>query len=819
MDELRLANRRLTKRPGATVVSIVTLACAIGAAAATWSLLSAVLLRPLPVKDADRLVVAGTVNAAGPFTAAGTVRDGFIYPLFPVFRDSGIFERVAAEWSSPESLLTSTDGLPVRTPIGFATFDFFDLLGLRIPVGRGFTSDDDRRGATPVAILTDRYWRRTFDARTDVIGRTITIQGKAVTIVGVAQPGFRGLDLSQTVDVYLPLHTIGDMGSALTNYFAEAGHSSAPTSGTRIVARLRNDTSLAQTMSRLAALDPPAWQGARVKPVLALTPINLSAIPFNARAGMAQFARLLGATVALLLLIGCGTVGMLLLIRTEARREELAVCVALGASRARLARGIAIEGALLSGAGAVCAVPVAWWLFKGVGAFQLPGGIDIGGLNLGLDTRALAASAAGALLASVAISLIAGTFGLTASAAESLRSCGGATARMTRRHTRAALVTTQVAVAMVLVAGAGLFARSLAAALSLNTGLDMGRMVTGSIYLGPYGYNVPRATAFFDDLRARLSANAAVKSVAYSASQGGMGGKLAVDSVPRQFPSAVWFTAVDEDYFRTMGIHVTAGRDFTGGDRPGAPLVTIVSESFGRRLADGGNPIGRRVTMPMHRVGSPPDVMEVVGVVEDIVTRVSVLEPLDMYFPVRQTDPSLNRTIAVRAAGDGDAARREIMSAIKAADPAVAPSPLLTLEERIGQQMAAQRFGALVLGTLGAIAVLLTILGTYVLGESMAVMRMREMGIRAALGATRRQLGAIVVVETGRLVGLGLIVGLGIAWLGASTIRSFLFQIQPFDPLTLAGVAGSILTLALLVSLRPALRAARVDLGRVLKEQ
>jgi putative ABC transport system permease protein len=816
MDELRLANRRLTKRPGATVVSIVTLACAIGAAAATWSLLSAVLLRPLPVKDADRLVVAGTVNAAGPFTAAGTVRDGFIYPLFPVFRDSGIFERVAAEWSSPESLLTSTDGLPVRTPIGFATFDFFDLLGLRIPVGRGFTSEDDRRGAAPVAILTDRYWKLTFDARPDAIGRTISINDKPVTIVGIAQPGFRGLDLSGPVDVYLPLHTIADVGSPMTNYFAESSHTSSPTAGTRIVARLRGDVGVAQTTLRLRALALPAEYRGGTPPIYALTPINLSAIPFNARAGMAQFARLLGATVALLLLIGCGTVGMLLLIRTEARREELAVCVALGASRARLARGIAIEGALLSSAGAVAAVPIAWWLFRGIGTFQLPGGIDIARLDLGIDARALAAAAGAALLASIAISLIAATFGVPASAAESLRSRGGATPRMTRRRTRAALVTAQVAVAMVLVAGAGLFARSLAAALNLNRGLDMGRVVTGTVDLRAYGYNVPRATAFFEDLRARLHANAAIKSAAYSIDKGGMGGKLAIDGVSRQFASAVWFTAVDEDYFPTVGIQLTSGRNFTMSDRPGAPLVTIVSQSFGRRLADGGNPIGRRVTMP---VGSPPDVMEVVGVVEDIVTRVSVLEPLDMYFPVRQTDPSLNRTIAVRAAGDGDAARREIMSAIKAADPAVAPSPLLTLEERIGRQMAAQRFGALVLGTLGAIAVLLTILGTYVLGESMAVMRMREMGIRAALGATRRQLGAIVVVETGRLVGLGLIVGLGIAWLGASTIRSFLFQIQPFDPLTLAGVAGSILTLALLVSLRPALRAARVDLGSVLKEQ
>jgi putative ABC transport system permease protein len=634
----------------------------------------------------------------------------------------------------------------------------------------------------------------------------------------VAPAGFRGLALNRAMDLYLPFHTIADIDPGSMNYFAEPGHNTSPTAGTKIVARLLPGATVEQAIARMSALDT-ADSGAGTKPVYRLTPINLSAIPFAARAGMSQFARLLGSTVALLLLIGGGSVGMLLLIRTEARREELALCVALGASRARLARGIAMEGSLLAGAGALLAVPVSWWLFRGIGAFQLPGGIDIGRLELGVDARAVAAAAVAGLLVTVLISLIAATFGLTASASESLRSRGGATPRMTRRRTRAALVTAQVAVAMVLVAGAGLFARSLAAALSLNGGLGMDRVVTGEVNLRPYGFTVPRATAFFDDVQARLRSNPAVASVAFSASQGGMGGQLVVDGNKRQFPTMIWFTAADENYFRTVGVRVIAGRDFTDADTTGAPLVAIASESFARQLAGGGNPLGSRVAKIMSRPGQPPEEVVVVGVVGDVITRVSDLQPLDMYFPMRQSDPSLWRTLAVRAAGDANAARREIMSAVKAADPAVAPGSLLTLEERIGRQMAAQRFGALVLGTLGGIAVLLTILGTYVLAESMAVMRLREMGIRAALGATGRQLGAIVIAETARLVGFGLAVGLGLAWLGASTIRAFLFQVTPLDPVTLAGVATLILTLALLVSLRPALRAARVDLGSVLKDQ
>ena len=818
MDELRLAIRRLTKRPGASIVSIVTLACAIGAASATWSLLSAVLLRPLPVKDADRLVVPGTITRFGQGIG---ISHGFTYPMFPLVRDAGIFEHAAAEWTPPLPLFTVTTAgsLPVRTAFGFATHDLFDLLGVQIVLGRTFTADDDRRGAAPVAILTDRYWRRVFDARADAIGRTITIGGKPATIVGVAQRGFRGLELSEPVDAYLPLMTIADVGNKLTNYFAEAGHVSSPSSGIKLVGRLGPATSAEQAAARLAAVDMPGYRPGHPKPAFVLTPIHVAATPARARAGMLEFTRLLGTTVALLLFIGCGTVGMLLLIRTEARREEMAVCVALGASRGRLAKGVAFEGALLSAAGAVAAVPVAWWLFRGMSASQLPGRIDIGLLDLALDTRVVLSAAAFALLASLLISLIAATFGIRASAAESLRTRGGATPRVTRRRTRAALVTAQVAVAMVLVAGAGLFARSLSAALGLNAGVDMERVISGGIDLGPYGYNVPRATAFFDDLYAALRANPAVESLAYSISRGSMAGKLSVDGVPRQFSSDVLFTSVDRRYFDTMRLSVIAGRNFTEHDQPGAPLVAIVSESFARKLAEGGSAIGRRIQMPFRRADRPADVMEVVGVVGDVVTRVSVLEPLDMYFPVEQMNPGLGRTLVVRATGTSDAARREIVGAVKAIDPAVAPSPLITLEERIGQQMAPQRLGAIVLGALGIIAVLLTILGTYVLAESMAAMRMREMGIRAALGATRGQLGAIVMAETGRLVGFGLIVGLGLAWLGANTIRAFLFQVQPFDPLTLTAVAGTILTLALMVSVRPALRAAQVDLGTVLKDQ
>ncbi|MEO8077981.1 MAG: ABC transporter permease [Acidobacteriota bacterium] len=814
MDELRLALRRVFARPGVAAASVLTLAAAIGAAAAAYSLIAAVLLRPLPVKAPDRLMVVGTTVTAGP--AAGTLDDNFLYPDYPQIRDGGVFEHVTAEWGRPLALLTNTGGGPAEAAVAFASYDFFDTLGIDVPIGRTFGSRDDQRGAPIVAILADRYWRRALNADPGVLGKTIAIAGKPATIVGVAAHGFRGLNLAAAPDLYLPLHVIGDVGGPYVNFLADSNHQNSPTAGLKIIGLLPPHVLPAQAAAGLSGL--VGSPGGRAARSLGMTPIDVAAIASVARAGTSEFTRLLMLTVGLLLLIGCGTVGMLLLVRTEARRNEFALCLALGASRTRLARGIALEGACLSAAGGVLAVPIAWWLFAGIRMFQLPGGVEIEQLDLRLDARAVALTAGAAVLGALLITLVAGVFGFPADAGDALRSRAGATPRRTRRLTRAVLVVGQVAVALVLLAGAGVLARSTMAALRLNPGFDTANLVGGAVSLDRSGYTPARADAFFDGLIARLQGNPAIRSASLNETRGGMSGTLTIDGVPHRLPSTVGFTAVDGQYFRTLGAPIVSGRGFTANDSEHAPPVGIASVSFARLLAQGGNPIGHRITMPFRYPPAPAPVIEIVGVVPDLITSVTTLEPLLLYLPLAQQRPSTNGAVLVRASGDPDAARREILSAIKGIDPAVASGPLLTIEDRLARQMSAQRFGTAVLGALGTMAALLTLLGTYVLAESMAALRMREMGIRAALGATRGHLGAIVLAETGRLVGLGLAAGLIMAWAGAGVIRAFMFRVEPLDPMTLATVSAAILTLALAVSLRPALRAARVDLGRVLKE-
>jgi len=817
-DEISLALRRLVKQPGASVASVITLACGLAAAATTWTLLSAVLLSPLPVESPENLQVVG-MQSAGRDGSPGRTSYTHVYPQFPAIRDSGAFADVAAAGSY--TLMVREGDVPMSRSVMFASGNFFELLGIRLATGSAFRPENDQRGAPPVAVLSDRYWRLRLDADPLAVGKTLTVGGSAVTIVGVAPPKFRGLSLTAAPDLYMPLHTLTALIDPNMNYFMDGSSRSSPSAWLTILGRLKTPGTAEQTRQALAAYMEGLPVELRRGGTPVLTDINTSALPEPSRDGMRQFTRLLATTVGLLLLIGGLTVGMLLLIRTEARRDEFAMCLALGATRGGLMAGVVAEGALLTLAGVLLSLPATIWLFAGISTFQLPGGVDLGLLELSTGWQTLAAAAAAALLSSALIGLVAGAFGVSANIADVLRSRAGATPRLTRRRLRMVLVGTQVAVTLVLLAGAGLFGRSLVAALNLNHGFEPGRLVTGSVGLRAYGYSPARANDFFDELHRRLLANPSVKSVAFSQSAGGMsgGGKLRLDGEPRVMPSFVPFLEVDTHYFSTVGLRILRGRDFSAEDSPNSPPVVIVSESFGRFIAGGGDPLAHTLTESFSKPGQPPGIVRIVGVVPDVVTNVGVLEPLAVYYPLAQKAPSLGRTVTLRARSEASVAISEAMATIRAMDPQITPAPFMTLQDRIGLQMGPQQFGISVLGALSVIALLLTVLGTYVLAETMAAARKREMGIRAALGATRRQLGNLVLRETATLVGVGLIAGLGLAWLGAETIRAFLFQVKPLDVATLAGVCALILGLAMAVSLRPAVRAGRVELARLLREE
>jgi putative ABC transport system permease protein len=792
-DDGRLAIRRLRARPVASLGAVVTLAASMGAAAATWSLVSAVLLHPFPVRAAHELFVVSV-------RAQGRPRSVHPYPVYADLRAAAPSLDLAAGGRSSSTELVEINGAIDQRTIFFANRDYFTTLGVILPLGRAFTAEEDQRGAVPTAILSDRLWRQAFDADRLVVGREILVQGHATRIVGVTPAGFRGLSLVDAPDLFMPLHTIGDVSRTTWNPFAEPNTGVSPTAWLTLVVRLHPRMTAVQTAERLTTVAHTALGGSVV-----LTNLEAAAIPDAARPDIGRFTRLLGTAVTSLLLIGSLSVGVLLLIRTEARRHEFAMCMALGASRSRLARGIVIEGALLAFSGALLALPISRILFAGVRAFQLPGRVSLDLLDLSLDGRVLVGTIVAAVAATLVIAVAAGAFGFTSHVGDALRSRAGATPRLTRRRTRAGLVTAQVAVAMLLVSGAGVLARSLTQALRLNPGYDTAHLLTGGLNLAAYGYDATRAERFFEDLRERLTAQASVRSLALSASGGGMGGggALVIDGESRKVPAFVEFVGIDARYFHTIGLRLLRGRDFTDRDVAGAPFVAIVSESFGRFLAKGGDPVSHRITEFFHVAGQPPNTIEVVGVVPDVITRVAALEPMVLYRPLPQQTASASRTVVIQAASSPDLASQDFAAAVHQLAPTVTPL----------------HFGMLVLGALGAIAVLLTILGTAVLAESMAHLRQREMSIRAALGATGPELARLVLAETVRLVGVGLAIGLALTWLSAGMIRAFLFRVEPLDVLTLGAVAASLLGVALAVSLPPAVRTAGVDLAGVLREE
>lgn len=817
-DEFRYAARRLRAQPTASAASIVTLALALGATVATWSILSAVLLHPLPTVRTNGLMTVGSRSLDAPPTAPSAY-GRHTHLAFRSMRQSGVFADAAAVGRWPADLRVGD--VSSSMGIGFVTPNFFDVLGVRVSPGRGLLSDDGAAGAPAVAVVSHLFWRRALSSDPAAIGRHIAIGGHAVTIVGIAPEGFVGLSLSsEPVNLYVPIQTVSTLTGNRANWLAEPGRQAEPPAWLQVVGTLTGTTTPAQAATRLGEFVPAAVQrmsvGERTESTR-YTVVDLESTAVAGSGALTQFARMLGVTVGLLLFSGCLTVGMLVLLRTEGRRDEFALCLALGGSRARLAGGVLAESALLSAASAVAAVPISAWLVDGVRAFGLPGRIRIEWLHLTLDWRALGVAAAAAVVATVLMALVASVFGLSANVADALRARAGVTPRVGRHRTRAALAATQVAVALVLLAGAGLMARSLSRALQLNADTDIAHVADATVSTTTAKYTPERAWAFFADVSQRLSRDSRIKAVSISQFRGG-GTTLTVDGGDRRMPRTFRHHVVDEDYFRVFGLVPVEGRAFTAHDRQTNAPVAIVSQSLARAIGEGGSPLGRRLRFGMGP-GVEPEDFEIVGVIPDVIQSVESLEPLVVYRPLTERDGTLT-SAAVTLLVDGEATTvtRDVQATLRALDSAVTVPEFLTIEQKLRRQMEAQAFGLTVLGALGALATVLTLFGMYVLTEALAAARRREMGVRAALGATRSELCGLVLGQTLRPVIIGMAAGLVLVYLGSGLVRALLYRVDPLDVPTIGGVAVLLVALGAAVTVRPALRAAHVDLAQLLKE-
>ena len=803
LQDLRYALRSLRANLGFAAVAVATLALGIGATTAIYSAVDAVLLRPLPFAAPERLVVpqSGRVGTDDRWTVA--------HFDFRRWQEDAVFERVALYQVSELDL--SGEGEPVRVEIASVTSDFFAALRVRPLLGRLPQPDELVPGGPRPVVLSHELWQRQFGGTRDVLGRTLRVGGLPALVVGVLPPG---LGWPRDAQLWAPMSPeVATQETAPDNFAFSA------------VARLRDDRTLEQTN---AALDGVAAQLAREFPAKREGVVVVARTMHDWLVGD-RFHRalwvLLGA-VALVLLIACVNVANLLLARGAARGRELAVRTALGAPRGRLVRQLLVESAVLAAIGGAAGIALAAALVRGL-ALVAPAGLprlDELAIDGGVLAVAIGATAVAALLFGLLPALHASSTAPAAALAEAgARTTGGVRAG----RAGGALVVGEVALALVLLVGAGLLVRSLVALQHVETGFEPQRVLTFQVSLPRPKYAEREdAQAFWDRLRERVEALPGVQATSVTSAlplAGGgfyLGRTMIHDGAPEPpngpETSMMW-NWVTPDYFATLGQPLLAGRDFTRQDVQDAPAVIIVSAGFARASFPGLTPqqvLGRRLfSWRDERISR-----EVVGVVGDA-RQFGAADSIGptVYVPFTQEYGGRRGAMMVRAAGDPAQLATAVRRELAAVEPAVAMANVQTLDDALAASIAPQRFNAMLLAGFAGLALLLSAVGLYGLLSYGVTQRTREIGVRVALGASRGEVLRLVLGRSLRLLAVGVALGLAGAVAVTRLLASLLYGVAPTDPLTLAAVTALLVAVGLVASWLPARRAARVDPVRTLR--
>ena len=818
-QDLRYGVRRLLRSPGFALAAILTLALGIGANTAIFQLLEAVRLRSLPVHDPETLVEIRITDMEGARGFHSAWHAGATNAIWERIRErqeafSGVFA-----WSSTGVSLAST-GEPRFASAILASGDFFAVLGVRPLIGRLLSAADDRKGCgAPAAVLSHAFWQREFGGEASVVGRRISLGRYPYEIVGVAPASFTGLEVGRRFDVALPL-------------CAEAlppGSSSRLDAGTDwwlvVMGRLNPGWTRQRASAQLAAISrglfeaslPPNYPRESVEQYLGfrLEALEAAGGISELREQYTESLLFLQATAGLVLLIGCANLASLMLARATARERELAARVALGAGRGHLVRLLLSESAVLATLGALAGA----WLADGLSRL-LVSAIDTRPralfLDLSFDWRVFAFAAAVAVLTCALFGLAPALRAARVSPEALLRAAGrGTTEGRARLGLRRVLVIGQVGLSLVLVAGAGLSARSLNNLLTQDTGLEAKDVVIAYVDMSPLNYSGERWLSLRTELYDQLRAVPGVVSVAETG---------VVPLSRMSWSNAVWmegrdparridsrFTRTTADYFATLGVPLLAGRVFDGRDTRQSPRVAIVNEAFARELVGAESPLGRsfrREATP----NEPEEGFEIVGLVKDTKYRDlrEGMPPIAYLATSQEPRPGGFAQLLIRTAGAPKAMVPSLRKAIEKAGPSI----VATFQDYQGMLEASlvrDRVVAMLSGFFGVLALLLATLGLYGVMAFVVSRRTSEIGIRMALGAERAVILRMILAEAAALVALGLLAGGALALALAHTVRSLVFGLEPNDPLT-RGLAGLVLGLVGLgASLVPARRAARLD--------
>lgn len=801
-QDIRYGLRGLRRTPGFAAVAILTLALGIGANTAIFSVVHAVLLRPLPYRDPGRLVY---ISEFWPHeTPVKTVPN----PDFANWSEHGqLFDGLAAYGGGAEVNLTGM-GEPERLSGARVTADFFALLGVEPILGRSFLPEEDRPGGRKAVLLSYELWERRFGSNSKVIGSTVQLDGDLYTIVGVAPAGFRFPDDDFRAQVFLPMVVarVVDWKSRDPNLFRLL----------RVLARLRPGVTPDQARAELTALvraeadlEPPQFKRMRAGMEVRITPLS-ERLAAPAR----PILLILLSSVALLLIMSCVNVAGMQLARGATRQRELAVRAALGARRSRLAAQLLMENFMLligAAGAAVCLGFAGLRALRGLAPPQIPH-LELASLDWTVLLFTLIVATLTGLLSGLAPAVLGSRVELN----ETLKGSGAQSGSAQKQHrVRSILVTTEIALALVLLIGSGLLTRSLIHLISVDPGFNTHRLLTLRLSLSERAYPKPeQKDAFLSELLTRVRALPGVRSAAAGSGLPTLGwGSLRgtdIEGQPEMPPGLrpdIPCDTVSTEYFQALGIPLMAGRGFNQQDRTSAAPVAIVNQAFAREFFSRQNPIGKHVG----RRSTPGVWREIIGVVGNVrQLGPSQEESPEIYIPYQQ-EPNVDVNLVLRTATRPLALVAPVKDAVQAVDPAQPVYDIATMDQRLSESMAPQRFNAFLVGVFALAALGLAGVGIFgVLAYSVA-RRTSEIGVRMALGASRAQVMRLVVGEGLRLCGLGVLLGLGGSVPLARLLRGVLFGVGPSDPITLTAASAALVLVVVLACYIPARRALSVD--------
>jgi putative ABC transport system permease protein len=817
--DFRYAVRRLLRARGFTLAASLTIALGVGANSAIFSVINAVLLRPpVAVSQPDRLVGVYTSDYSGPAYGSSSFADVADFGA----QGADVFSGVLG--FSPRPAAVGSDENLERVAVEVVTDNYFQVLGAQLTLGRPFGPEQRVVGGEPVAIISHALWQRRFASDPAVVGKTLRMNAREFTIMGVAPAGFAGSLRGLVDDVWVPA-ALGSYVGMSRDLLTQRGDRSA-----FVYARLKPDVSIEQAQARMkvvakqmTAAYPDTWtdvsrQGRRIS----LLPEAQTRVPPQVRGPALGFAALLMVTVALVLLVCCANVAGLLLARATGRLKEVGIRISLGASRGRIIRQMLIESVLLAALGGVVGTVAAIWAGRALAAVGTPSQIPVPvSLDLTPDYRVLWFTLAVTLLTGLVFGLAPALRASRADVVSALKTDTPGLRLGGRRFSlQGALVVGQVSLSTLLLVGALLFLRTLSAAARIDPGFRVDDMLLLDISPRPgeEGRTNPEQIALA--ARDRIAAIPGVTRVSWASNvplglDMGRRGVSVQGYHPRDGEDMEFhFSVVGPRYFETMEVPLTRGRGFTDLDRDGAPLVVVVNEAFAKRFWGNADPIGKRISIG----GQNGPWREVVGVARDG-KYVSISEsprPF-VYYPQLQAPDGI--TLHVRTAGDP----LRLLSAVRREVATVAPTWMIerprTLEEHIGASLLPQRIAAGILGAFGVVALLLAAVGLYGVVAFAVAQRTREIGIRVALGAQSGEVLSLMLRQGMRLAAIGLAVGISLAIVAARLVSGFLLGAGAADPLVFLVAAVTLALVTAVASYVPARRAARVDPMVALRSQ